>query len=57
MCGRVGGIFAPLVRLLEVSHHSIPMLVYSFLPLAAGGLSLLLPETLNVRLQDHAEVK
>ncbi|XP_071754759.2 solute carrier family 22 member 13-like [Centroberyx gerrardi] len=55
MCARVAGIFAPLIRLLEVYHHTIPMLIYGILPVAAGGLSLLLPETLNVELQDHIE--
>uniref|UniRef100_UPI003AAF7B71 solute carrier family 22 member 13-like n=1 Tax=Centroberyx gerrardi TaxID=166262 RepID=UPI003AAF7B71 len=55
MCARVAGILAPLIRLLEVYHHTIPMLIYGILPVAAGGLSLLLPETLNVELQDHTE--
>ncbi|XP_029935808.1 solute carrier family 22 member 13-like [Myripristis murdjan] len=55
MCGRVMGILAPLIVLLDVYHHSIPMLFYGTIPLAAGGLCLFLPETLNVGLQDHAE--
>lgn len=53
----MAGILAPLVRLLEVYHYSIPMLIYGIVPLAAGGFCLLLPETLNVELQDHAELK
>ncbi|XP_010777665.1 solute carrier family 22 member 13-like [Notothenia coriiceps] len=55
MCGRVAGILAPLVRLLDVYHHSIPMLIYGIIPITAAGLCLLLPETLNVELQDHTE--
>uniref|UniRef100_A0A667ZEX2 Solute carrier family 22 member 13b n=1 Tax=Myripristis murdjan TaxID=586833 RepID=A0A667ZEX2_9TELE len=55
MCGRVAGIIAPLIRLLDVYHHSIPMLLYGIIPLSAGGLCFFLPETLHVGLQDHAE--
>ncbi|XP_029955598.1 solute carrier family 22 member 13-like [Salarias fasciatus] len=52
---RVAGILAPLVRLLAVYHHSIPMIIYGIFPIVAGCLSLFLPETCNVELQDHAE--
>ncbi|KAM9337190.1 solute carrier family 22 member 13-like [Symphorus nematophorus] len=57
MCARVGGILAPLIRLLEVYHYTIPMLIYGIIPIAAGGFCLLLPETLNAELQDHTELK
>ncbi|XP_041817774.1 solute carrier family 22 member 13-like [Chelmon rostratus] len=57
MCARVGGILAPLIRLLEVYHYTIPMLIYGIIPIAAGGFTLLLPETLNADLQDTTEVK
>uniref|UniRef100_UPI0037E7AD21 solute carrier family 22 member 13-like n=1 Tax=Semicossyphus pulcher TaxID=241346 RepID=UPI0037E7AD21 len=57
MCARVGGILSPLIRLLDVYHYTIPMIVYGVIPIAAGALCLLLPETLNVPLQDHAELK
>ncbi|XP_008304254.1 solute carrier family 22 member 13-like [Stegastes partitus] len=57
MCARVAGILAPLIRLLEVYHYTIPMLIYGIVPIAAGGFCLLLPETLNVELQDHTELK
>ncbi|XP_070842519.1 solute carrier family 22 member 13-like [Chaetodon trifascialis] len=57
MCARAGGILAPLIRLLQTHHYTIPMLIYGIIPIAAGGFSLLLPETLNVELQDHAEDK
>ncbi|XP_069559558.1 solute carrier family 22 member 13-like [Brachyistius frenatus] len=56
MCARVAGILAPLIRLLDVYHHTIPMLIYGIVPITAGGLCLLLPETLNVELQDHADL-
>ncbi|XP_074549422.1 solute carrier family 22 member 13-like [Halichoeres trimaculatus] len=55
MCARVAGFLAPLVRLLDVFHHTIPFLIYGILPIFAGGFCFLLPETLNVQLQDHAE--
>lgn len=57
VCGRMAGILSPLVALLGVYHYSIPLLVYGIVPLVAGGFCLLLPETVNVELQDHAEVK
>nr|XP_029137287.1 solute carrier family 22 member 13-like [Labrus bergylta] len=37
--------------------HTTPMLIYGIVPIVAGGFCLLLPETLNVQLQDHAEPK
>ncbi|XP_015255164.1 PREDICTED: solute carrier family 22 member 13-like [Cyprinodon variegatus] len=55
MFARVAGILSPLVRLLEVYHYSIPMVVYGIIPMAAGCFCLLLPETLNVELQDITE--
>ena len=55
MCARVAGILAPLVRLLEVYHYTIPMLIYGTIPIAAGALGLLLPETCNLELQDLTE--
>ncbi len=55
MCARVAGVLAPLIRLLDVYHHSIPMLIYGLIPIVAGGVCFLLPETRNVELQDHAE--
>ncbi|XP_061569790.1 solute carrier family 22 member 13b [Cololabis saira] len=55
MCARVAGILAPLIRLLDVYHNAIPMLIYGTIPIVAGGLCVLLPETRNTELQDHAE--
>ncbi|XP_056869336.1 solute carrier family 22 member 13-like isoform X5 [Takifugu flavidus] len=57
MCGRLAGILAPLVRLLEVYHYTIPMLIYGIIPVSAGVLCLFLPETLNTELQDHVELR
>lgn len=56
MCARVAGILAPLIRLLDVYHFTIPMLIYGIIPIAAAGFCLLLPETCNAELQDHAEL-
>uniref|UniRef100_A0A3B3UNI5 Solute carrier family 22 member 13b n=1 Tax=Poecilia latipinna TaxID=48699 RepID=A0A3B3UNI5_9TELE len=55
MCARVAGILAPLIRLLDVYHYTIPMLIYGIVPIVAGGLCVLLPETRNAELQDLAE--
>lgn len=55
MCARVAGILAPLIRLLEVYHCAIPMLIYGILPFVGGGLCFLLPETLDSELQDLVE--
>ncbi|XP_034561799.1 LOW QUALITY PROTEIN: solute carrier family 22 member 13-like [Notolabrus celidotus] len=56
MFARVAGILAPLIRLLIVYHHTIPMLIYGFVPITASAFCVLLPETLNVELQDHPEL-
>uniref|UniRef100_A0A3Q2D8B5 Solute carrier family 22 member 13b n=1 Tax=Cyprinodon variegatus TaxID=28743 RepID=A0A3Q2D8B5_CYPVA len=55
MCARVAGILAPLIRLLDVYHYTIPMLIYGIIPIMTGCLCLLLPETCNVELQDLTE--
>lgn len=55
MCARVAGILAPLIRLLDVYHYTIPMLIYGIIPIAAGAFCLMLPETGNVELQDHVD--
>ncbi|XP_035981621.1 solute carrier family 22 member 13 [Fundulus heteroclitus] len=57
MCARVAGILSPLVRILEMYHYSVPMVVYGIIPMAAGGLCLLLPETLNVEFQEVTVIK
>uniref|UniRef100_A0AAV2LA18 Major facilitator superfamily (MFS) profile domain-containing protein n=1 Tax=Knipowitschia caucasica TaxID=637954 RepID=A0AAV2LA18_KNICA len=56
MCARVAGILAPLIRLLDSYQFFLPMLIYGTVPILAGGLCLMLPETLNVELQDHTEM-
>uniref|UniRef100_A0A8C7XD82 Solute carrier family 22 member 13b n=1 Tax=Oryzias sinensis TaxID=183150 RepID=A0A8C7XD82_9TELE len=57
VCARVAGILAPLIRLLDVYHFTIPMLIYGTIPIVAGGLCAMLPETCNAELQDLAEVR
>lgn len=56
MFARVAGILSPLIRLLSVYHHTIPMLIYGFVPVTAAGFCIFLPETLNVELKDHPEL-
>ncbi|XP_077365294.1 solute carrier family 22 member 13-like [Festucalex cinctus] len=56
-CARMAGILAPIIKLLSMYHHSLPMLVYGIVPASAAGLCLLLPETLNAELQDHAQLQ
>ncbi|XP_073686953.1 solute carrier family 22 member 13-like [Garra rufa] len=56
MCARVAGILAPLIGLLDVYHPAIPMVIFGSLPFVGGALTFLLPETLNMELQDHTEV-
>uniref|UniRef100_A0A674N0I0 Solute carrier family 22 member 13b n=2 Tax=Takifugu rubripes TaxID=31033 RepID=A0A674N0I0_TAKRU len=56
-CACVGGIIAPLVRLLEVYHFSLPRVIFGIFPILAGCLCLLLPETKNKELQDHIDPK
>ncbi|XP_076868882.1 solute carrier family 22 member 13b [Brachyhypopomus gauderio] len=55
MCARVAGILAPLIGLLAVYHHVIPMVIYGCLPFLGGALCFMLPETLNMELQDHTD--
>lgn len=49
---RVGGIITPLVMLLEQYHQAIPMLIFGSLPIGAGLLCALLPETRGQTLKD-----
>ncbi|XP_039610118.1 solute carrier family 22 member 13b [Polypterus senegalus] len=55
MAARVAGIIAPMIRLLEVYHKSIPMVIYGVTPLLGGLLCFFLPETLNKELTDYAD--
>ncbi|XP_025232773.1 solute carrier family 22 member 13 [Theropithecus gelada] len=48
----IGGILAPLVILLGEYHAALPMLIYGSLPIVAGLLCTLLPETRGQALKD-----
>ncbi|XP_036049762.1 solute carrier family 22 member 13 [Onychomys torridus] len=49
---RIGGIISPLVMLLEQYHRALPMLIFGSLPIGAGLLCALLPETRGQMLKD-----
>eukprot|EP00069_Balaena_mysticetus_P009643 bmy_20316T0 len=49
---RIGGILKPLVILLGEYHTALPMLIYGSLPIGAGLLCALLPETRGQTLKD-----
>ena len=49
---RIGGILPPLVMLLEQFHQVLPMLIFGSLPIGAGLLCALLPETRGQTLKD-----
>lgn len=49
---RIGGIITPLVILLAKYHVAIPKLIYGGLPIGAGLLCMLLPETRGQALKD-----
>ncbi|XP_006986812.2 solute carrier family 22 member 13 isoform X2 [Peromyscus maniculatus bairdii] len=49
---RIGGIISPLVMLLEQYHGALPMLIFGSLPVGAGLLCALLPETRGQTLKD-----
>ncbi|XP_013395182.1 organic cation transporter protein isoform X3 [Lingula anatina] len=56
MFARVGGILAPLVNLMgDYTHSSVPQIIFGIIPLIAGGLALLLPETNNVPMPENLE--
>ncbi|KAK1171974.1 solute carrier family 22 member 13-like [Acipenser oxyrinchus oxyrinchus] len=54
MAGRLSGIIAPLIVLLEACHWSIPYLIYGAVLLTGGLFCFLLPETSKRELPDHA---
>uniref|UniRef100_A0A8C8ZTS4 Solute carrier family 22 member 13 n=1 Tax=Prolemur simus TaxID=1328070 RepID=A0A8C8ZTS4_PROSS len=52
---RIGGILTPLVILLEEFYAALPMLIYGIIPIVAGLLCILLPETRGQALKDSIE--
>ncbi|NXX45834.1 S22AD protein, partial [Tricholaema leucomelas] len=52
MVGRVSGIIAPLIYLLERYHRAIPMAIFGSAPVVGGLLCFLLPETCGTDLAD-----
>ncbi|XP_044150190.1 solute carrier family 22 member 13-like isoform X1 [Bufo gargarizans] len=53
MAARVAGILAPLIRLMDQYHPSIPMAIYGSAPIIGGLLCFFLPETKGSDLQDN----
>lgn len=52
---RVAGILTPLVMLLGNYHEALPMVIYGSLPIGAGLLCALLPETRGQPMKDTIE--
>ncbi|NXJ01944.1 S22AD protein, partial [Psophia crepitans] len=52
MSARVAGIMAPLIRLLDQYHRTIPMAIFGSAPVLGGLLCVLLPETRGTDLVD-----
>ncbi|XP_040266619.1 solute carrier family 22 member 6-A-like [Bufo bufo] len=52
---RLGGIVAPLVKILGEFHSFLPLLIYGGSPIISGILVYLLPETVNKPLPDTIE--
>ncbi|XP_050996239.1 solute carrier family 22 member 13 [Acomys russatus] len=49
---RISGILTPLLMLLEQYHRALPMIIFGSLPIGAGLLCALLPETRGQTLKD-----
>ncbi|KAI4470609.1 solute carrier family 22 member [Holotrichia oblita] len=52
---RVGSVLAPIINIMAEFWTPLPLIVYGSLTLAAGCLSLVLPETLNQELPETIE--
>lgn len=49
---RIGGILTPLVLLLGDYYVALPMLIFGIIPIVAGMLCVLMPETCGQSLKD-----
>nr|XP_060614169.1 solute carrier family 22 member 6-A-like [Anolis sagrei ordinatus] len=52
---RVGGIVAPLAKMMEDYYFHLPPIVYGAVPILSGMVACFLPETLNIPLPDTIE--
>ncbi|XP_075044635.1 solute carrier family 22 member 6-B-like [Mixophyes fleayi] len=52
MMARLGGIVAPLIQMTADYYIHLPLIIYSFCPIASGFAACFLPETLGVPLPE-----
>ncbi|KAL3284587.1 hypothetical protein HHI36_018744 [Cryptolaemus montrouzieri] len=54
-CARVGSVMAPYINVLNKIWSPFPLVIFGIITLVGGVLSLLLPETLNMKLPETME--
>ncbi|KAI4458708.1 solute carrier family 22 member [Holotrichia oblita] len=52
MFGRIGAMLSPQMPLLATYWQPLPLILFASMSMVAGLLTLLFPETLNVKLPD-----
>lgn len=55
MCGRLGGIIAPIISDMKKIYHPLPMIIFGIASIISGLLALALPETHNQQLPETVE--